>query len=167
MEQGTELFSESIMRIHLIVAPVILLAALAAGELVVLPLIDETPPLSPKPVPDMVAVRVRALEQVLQKRREAIRRLFGGQSTLLETAAQFRDIAVDDPCDVLRLLRRLHPDVTTVDELYCRQVLSYIRSEALLDGFPIAVVIPWEQELERLKERGDLRLPKAAPHCAV
>ncbi|OAI39998.1 hypothetical protein AYO40_00895 [Planctomycetaceae bacterium SCGC AG-212-D15] len=61
---------------------------------------------------------------VARARNEAVQMLFQGERSIPETIDRFRELADEDPFDIVEFLRRCHGDLPE-EELFERQVFSY------------------------------------------
>ena len=87
----------------------------------------------------MAAVRARALD-------------------LFAAAARFRDISRELPADHLEILRLAYP-CPTAEECYCRQVIHYLRGEALHNPEAGSTADQMEATLNARLRRGPIHLP--------
>src|SRR5262245_51632993 len=71
--------------------------------------------------------RTRALAAVCRARQAAIDDFLAHRTTLEETVQRFREIARDDPFDVVANLRLCYPGESE-EELYHRHVANYLNS---------------------------------------
>jgi hypothetical protein len=107
--------------------------------------------------------RLRVARQRIDAKWKVVRRLLGGELTLLEAAARFRDVnaePADCPCQDSHLWPSASPE-----ERLCRQVIGWARAEARDDrsGAAGAVVDRLESELKALLARGPIRLRGTGP----
>lgn len=106
--------------------------------------------------------RLRGMMEVGAERIGAVDELLSGKRTLRQTALRFRDLALEDPLDVMELLRLCHPADCDESELFYRQVLYYtstrIRSLELSERRIQAL----EAEFESLRAAGQLTLDETA-----
>ncbi len=77
---------------------------------------------------------------------------------LFEAAARFRDISRELPVDHVQLLRLAYP-CPTAEECYCRQVIHYLRGEALHHAELGVTADEMEATLNARLRQGPLHLP--------
>jgi hypothetical protein len=94
--------------------------------------------------------------EVIEQRYLAADDLLGGRKTVAETVARFRDLADEDPLDVLQALRGTFPDATTDDDLFFMQVYHYAETQAQRQELDESCLRPLREELQRRQARGNL-----------
>jgi hypothetical protein len=89
------------------------------------------------------------LMEVIEKRYDAADDLLMHRKTIPQTVARFREIAQDDPIDVLRALRDTFPDAASEDDLFFMQVISYVETQAARRNLDETSLEPIRQEWQR------------------
>jgi hypothetical protein len=89
------------------------------------------------------------LQDVIERRYQAVEELLAGRKSIAETIARFRALAQEDPLNVLEALHATFPDASTEDDLFFMQVYNYaiaVTNHHYLDD---AGLRPLREELRR------------------
>jgi hypothetical protein len=81
---------------------------------------------------------------------------------LIEAAARFREISRQLPPEYRQFVQQAYPS-PTADESYCRQVIHYLRNDALYHPEVGATAAAMETELSRRLQDGPIQLPEWRP----
>lgn len=100
----------------------------------------------------------RLVYQNVERREQVMAAVRQGALDLFEAAARFRAISRDLPADHLQFVRLAYP-CPTAEECYCRQVIHYLRGEALYHAESGATADEMEAALNARLREGPIRLP--------
>jgi hypothetical protein len=99
------------------------------------------------------------LMEVIEKRYEAADDLLMQRKTIPQTIARFRELAQDDPIDVLRALRDTFPDAASDDDLFFMQVISYVETQASRRNLDDSHLESIRRELHERRAAGRVHYP--------
>jgi hypothetical protein len=127
-----------------------------------------------KPAPDTIEGQMRLSDELDEKARGVVRRLYrkervlqmhlAGRLTLLEAAAHFRNLDQQGPLFRWEQFREQF-DGNSDDERHCREVIAFVRAALNATCCPTTQekVQRLEAELRQHLRRGPLRLPDVEP----